>query len=159
MQVEVSDYGSSVLFIQPCLHTVFVAVPVVPQVVTYVNETDNVVIPCSRVATISTGVITLTFGRTWLGPNGNTVSTTATLSLPSINRTATGNYTCVTRLESNTNGLTTVNASTLVVVYLDLPQWQCHILSITLHHPHHRHLLLPHHLLTCRGRGHWTLHM
>ncbi|KAL5494525.1 hypothetical protein EMCRGX_G015877 [Ephydatia muelleri] len=66
--------------------SVQIAAPVVPPVVTYVNETD----PLSLISTAS---------------------------LSSINRVAAGNYTCVTKLVANANGVTNVNVSTLVVVY------------------------------------------
>ena len=102
--------------------TVQIAFPVVPQVVTYVNESDTLNLDCSKVATVSDGAVTL-LGRSWLDPNGNTIATTAITSLPSVNRTAAGNYTCITKLVSNVNGVSNVTASTMVVVYCRCPPW------------------------------------
>ena len=98
------------------LSTVYVAAPVVPQVVTYANELDTLNLTCSNVMTVSSLAIRI-FGQTWLDAHGNVVSNAASYSVPLVNRTAAGNYTCVTRLIPNANGVISVTASTLVVVY------------------------------------------
>ncbi|KAL5494513.1 hypothetical protein EMCRGX_G015863 [Ephydatia muelleri] len=96
--------------------TVHIAAPVVPQMMTSVNEGDPLSLDCSKVVTTSSGAFPL-FGQSWLGPNRNIISSSSpTAALSSINHTDTGNYTCVTRLVTNFYGLTTVNASILVVV-------------------------------------------
>ena len=77
---------------------------------------------CSKVITTSGGALPPR-GQSWLAPNGTTISTSSTASLSSINRVATGNYTCVTKLVTNANGVTNVNVSTLVVVYCECPPY------------------------------------
>ena len=99
-----------------------IAAPVVPPVVTPVNETDHLSLMCSKVITTSGGALPPR-GQSWLAPNGTTISTTSTASLSSVNRVAAGNYTCVTKLVTNVNGVTTVNVSTLVVVYCECPPY------------------------------------
>lgn len=78
----------------------------VPKVVTYVNELSEMNLSCSNMTTVSTMIIAPS-GQLWLGPRGNTVSSTKSYyNLPSANRLDAGNYTCVTKLISNANGLT-----------------------------------------------------
>ena len=110
---------------EPSLHTVFIAVPVVPQVVTYVNETDTLNLACSNVITLTPNLDYYGYVQSWLwlDPSGNTISASSTISLPSISRTAAGNYTCVTKVIPNLNGVTNVTASTLVVVYCECPPY------------------------------------
>ena len=97
-----------------------IAVPVVPQVVTYVNETNTLNLTCSSVITSSASLV---LGQTWLDPHGTNISASSNISLPSISRTAAGNYTCVTQLIPNVIGLNTISASTLVVVYCECPPY------------------------------------
>ena len=100
-----------------------IAAPVVPQMMTSVNEGDPLSLDCSKVVTTSSGAFPL-FGQSWLGPNRNIISSSSpTAALSSISRTDTGNYTCVTRLVTNFYGLTTVNASILVVVNCECPPY------------------------------------
>ena len=94
----------------------FIVAPAVPQVITYVNESDTLNLVCSKVMTASGSAITL-LGQSWMDPQRNTISNLSTYSLPFVNRTAAGNYTCVTKVVANANGVTNVTASTLVVVY------------------------------------------
>ena len=84
-----------------------------PQVVTYVNEGNTLNLICSSAITFNTLAVALFSPYSWRAPNGTTISTSSTASLSSINRVATGYYTCVTKLNTNANGVTTVNASTL----------------------------------------------
>ena len=103
---------------------IFIAAPVVPQVVTYVNETDTLNLTCSSVITVSPYLVTHgDINLSWLDPHGDTISASSSASLPSISRTAAGNYTCVTKLIQNVNGVTNVTASTLVVVYCECPPY------------------------------------
>ena len=110
----------------------YIAAPVVPQVVTYVNETDTLNLACSSVITVSP--VLLTHGaidQSWLDPHGNTISASSNISLPSISRTAAGNYTCVK--VPNWNNETNVTASTLVVVYCECPPyWGEHVPHVPL---------------------------
>eukprot|EP00731_Ephydatia_muelleri_P009428 Em0005g14a len=76
--------------------TVQLAAPVVPQVVTYVNEGDTSNLICSSGVTFNTLAVALFSPYSWLAPNGTTISTSSTASLSSINRVAAGNYTCPT---------------------------------------------------------------
>ena len=110
---------------EPSLHTVFIAVPVVPQVVTYVNEADILNLACSSVITVTPNLYVYSYVQSWLwlDPSGNTISASSNISLPSISRTAAGNYTCVTKVIPNLNGVTNVTASTLVVVYCECPPY------------------------------------
>ena len=103
------------------LPTVYIAVPVVPQVVTYVNETDTLNLVCTNVITVSGIFVGQQYS--WLDPHGNTISTSLVASLPSISRKGAGNYTCVAQLITNVNGVTNVTASTLVVVYCECPAY------------------------------------
>eukprot|EP00731_Ephydatia_muelleri_P009424 Em0005g10a len=102
--------------------TIGVAVPVIPHVVTYVNETDHLTLVSSNVITATPSVIALS-GRSWLDPKGSSIRLLASPAgiitglVPFVNRTAAGNYTCVARLVANANGVTTVTGTTLVVVY------------------------------------------
>ena len=77
---------------------------------------------CSNLITVSLAAI-VPLGQSWLAFNGTTISTAASASLSSINRAAAGNYTCITRLKSNANGLTSVTGTTLVVVYCECPPY------------------------------------
>ena len=97
-----------------------IAAPVVPQVVTYVNEADTLNLTCSSVINSSASVVS---GQSWLDPHGNNVSGSPTISLPSISRGAAGNYICVTQLAPNAYNVTSVNASTQVVVYCECPPY------------------------------------
>ena len=93
----------------------YIAAPVLPQVVTYVKETDALSLDCSNVITASASAIQL-FGQRWLGNiNGRvyTVSNSSTYSPVNIS----GNYTCVTKLVPNAYGVTNVTSTVQVVVY------------------------------------------
>ena len=92
----------------------YIAIPVYPPVVIYVNETNSLFLSCSNVITASALVVT---DVQWLDPNGNVVSLFANHYVTSVNHTNAGTYTCITSLVSNVGGLTMVNASTQVVVY------------------------------------------
>ena len=100
------------------LHTVGIAAPVIPQVVTYVNETETLNLACSTVVTVTSSAVAF-FGQSWLGPLGNTISTRPSATVSNIIRTAAGNYTCVTKLIPNANGVANVTGSTQVVVYCE----------------------------------------
>ena len=91
-----------------------VAIPVVPQVVTYVNEMDALNLTCKSAITSSAALV---LGQSWLDPHGINISASSDISLPFVIRTATGNYTCVTQLVSNANLINSVKASTQVIVY------------------------------------------
>ena len=75
---------------------------------------------CSSVITSSTALVS---GQSWLDPRGNNISASSTFSRPSISRTDAGNYTCVTQLVPNVNNVTSINASTTVVVYCEYPPY------------------------------------
>eukprot|EP00731_Ephydatia_muelleri_P009431 Em0005g17a len=108
--------------------TIGVAVPVIPHVVTYVNETDNLTLVSSNVITATPSFIALS-GRSWLDPKGSSIRLLTSPAgiitglVPFVNRTAAGNYTCVARLVANANGVTTVTGTTLVVVYCECPPY------------------------------------
>ena len=90
----------------------FVAIPVDPPVITYVNESSTLSLLCSKVITASA----LAVKQKWLNPNQNIVSSFAKYTLALVNRTNAGLYTCVTTiLLSNLTGQT-VNTTTQVVV-------------------------------------------
>eukprot|EP00731_Ephydatia_muelleri_P009435 Em0005g21a len=93
---------------------VYVAAPVVPQLVTYVNEGDTLSLDCSNVVTTTLSAVD---SQSWLGPNGETKFSFSPASLSPISRTDSGNYSCVTVLVANANGVTSVTGTTLVVVY------------------------------------------
>eukprot|EP00731_Ephydatia_muelleri_P009460 Em0005g46a len=91
-----------------------IAAPVVPQLVTYVNETETLSLDCSKVVTATEAALD---SASWQNPNGITDSMMSTVSYSPISRTAAGNYSCVTVLLPNANGATSVTGTTLVVVY------------------------------------------
>ena len=105
----------------PSLHTVGIAAPVVPQVVIYVNETDTLTLVCTSVITVSASIIQLFGTQSWIDPLGNSISTSSSALVPSVRHIAAGNYTCVTPLITNANGISSITASTLVVVYCECP--------------------------------------
>ena len=82
------------------------------------NETETLNLACSTVVTLSSFVVAF-FGQSWLGPLGNTIATQPSTTVANITRTAAGNYTCVTKLNANTNGVANVTGSTQVVVYCE----------------------------------------
>ena len=96
--------------------TVDIAVPVQPQVVTYVNEMDTLNLICSNVITVSSSVVAL-MGQSWYNSTGSGISTQVTYSLSSASRLDAGVYTCITKLIPNANNVANISSSTLVVVY------------------------------------------
>ena len=97
----------------------YIAAPVVPQVVTYVKETDALNLNCSKVITASASAIQL-FGQRWLGNiNGQvyTASQSSTYFQSYSSVDISGNYTCVTKLVPNAYGVTNVTSTIQVVVY------------------------------------------
>ena len=97
----------------------YIAAPVLPQVVTYVKETDALNLNCSKVITASASAIQL-FGQMWLGiVNGQvtTVSKSSTYFQSYSSLNISGNYTCVTKLVPNAYGVTNVTSTIQVVVY------------------------------------------
>ena len=98
----------------------YLAAPVVPQLVTYVNETDPLSLDCSKVVTATEAALD---SASWQNPNGITDSMMSTVTYSPISRTAAGNYSCVTVLLPNANGVTTVTGTTLVVVYCECPPY------------------------------------
>ena len=103
-----------------CVSTaVYIAAPVLPQVVTYVKEKNALNLDCSNVITASASAIQL-FGQMWLGNiNGqlSTVSRSSTLFQSYSSVDISGNYTCVTKLIPNAYGVTNVTSTIQVVVY------------------------------------------
>ena len=97
----------------------YIAAPVLPQIVTYVKETDALYLDCSNVITASASAIQL-LGQMWLSNiNGqvNTASQSSTF-FPSYSLcNNAGNYTCVTKLVPNAYGVTNVTSTIQVVVY------------------------------------------
>ena len=98
----------------------YIAAPVLPQVVTYVKENDALNLNCSKVITASASAIQL-FGQMWLGiVNGQvtTVSKSSTYFQSYSSLNISGNYTCVTKLVvPNAYGVTNVTSTIQVVVY------------------------------------------
>ena len=97
----------------------YIAAPVLPQVVTYVKETAAFNLNCSNVITASASAIQL-FGQMWLGnQNGQayTVSHSSTYFELYSSFDNAGNYTCVTKLVPNAYGVTNVTSTIQVVVY------------------------------------------
>ena len=102
------------------LPSVQIAAPVVPPVVTYVNETDTLNLTCTNVVTVTESALD---SASWQNPDGITDSNITTVSYSPISRTAAGNYSCVTVLLPNANGVTTVTGTTQVVVYCECPPY------------------------------------
>ena len=97
----------------------YIAAPVLPQVVTYVKENNALNLDCSNVITASASAIQL-FGQMWLGNvNGqvNTVSRSSTYFQSYSSARISGSYTCVTKLVPNAYGVTNVTSTIKVVVY------------------------------------------
>ena len=98
----------------------YIAAPVLPQVVTYVKETYTLNLNCGKVITASASAIQL-FGQRWLGNiNGQvyTVSQSSTYFQSYASVDIAGNYTCVTKLVPNAYGITNVTSAAIqVVVY------------------------------------------
>ena len=97
-----------------------IAVSVVSQVVTYVNETDTLKLTCRSVI-ISTCQLFGIWQYSWIDPHGNTISTCSYASVPSISRTAAGNFICV--LKYLVANAISVTGSILVVVYCECPPY------------------------------------
>ena len=97
----------------------YIAAPVLPQVVTYVKEDDTFNLDCSNVITASASAIQL-LGQMWLGNiNGQvyTVSQSSTYFQSYSSLDISGNYTCMTKLVPNAYGVTNVTSTIQVVVY------------------------------------------
>ena len=82
------------------------------------NETETLNVACSTVVTVTSSAVAL-LGQSWLNPLGNIISTQVSVNVANITRTAAGNYTCVTKLVPNANGVANVTGSTQVVVYCE----------------------------------------
>ena len=96
------------------LYPVFLALPVSPTVVTYVNENGTLNLDCSRVIIVIDFIVD---HQIWKNPNWITVSNSSVYSLFGVSRRDAGSYTCVTYFMPNFNGVSDVSSSTTVIVY------------------------------------------
>ena len=98
------------------LYTVYIAAPVVPMVVIYVNENETLSLNCSSVITTSPSAVQF-FGQTWVKPDGSIVPTSSSINLHEITRKETGNYVCVTNLVASSNGVDRrIHTNVMVVI-------------------------------------------
>ena len=91
----------------------YIAAPVVPMVVIHRAENKTLSLNCSNLITVRQEVL----GQMWLDSKMIAASNSSSYSIFRVTREAAGCYVCVTYLVPNSNGVTSINSSTMVVIY------------------------------------------